>query len=73
MLTALIKDLKYLAPISFVSNILLTISSFIVVFIISQDLPPVKSPPLKFVGEPLGIPVFLGTFLFAVSSIGMVS
>ncbi|XP_075230257.1 proton-coupled amino acid transporter-like protein acs [Lycorma delicatula] len=67
--TALIKDLKYLAPLSFIANILLTISTFIVIFLISQDLPPISSR--KYVGDFHGYPIFFGTFLFAVSSIGM--
>lgn len=67
----LIRNLKLLAPFSQVANIITFAGLAIVLWYIFTDLPPVSSRPL--VGEPRKYTLFVGTTLFALEAVGVVS
>lgn len=67
----LIRNLKLLAPFSQLANIITFIGLAIVLYYVFTDLPPVSSRPL--VGEPRKYTLFVGTTLFALEAVGVVS
>lgn len=67
----LIRNLKLLAPFSQVANIITFAGLAIVLWYIFDDLPPVSSRPL--IGEPRKYTLFVGTTLFALEAVGVVS
>ncbi|KAK4872814.1 hypothetical protein RN001_014843 [Aquatica leii] len=65
-----VPNLKWLAPFSFVSN-LLTLGSFgIILYYIFSELPSIKNRQL--VGTLYELPLFFGTTLFALEAVGVV-
>ncbi|XP_055378661.1 proton-coupled amino acid transporter-like protein CG1139 isoform X2 [Condylostylus longicornis] len=70
MLVCLIRNLKYLAPFSFVANVIMFIAIVITMYYIFLDLPPTNSVP-GIVG-PTHWPMFFGTVIFALEGIGVV-
>ncbi|KAL3285189.1 hypothetical protein HHI36_019307 [Cryptolaemus montrouzieri] len=70
LLTALVRNLKYLAPFSTVANILMSIGLLITVYYSVQDLPPISER--VYVAEVNTMPLFFGTALFAFEGIGLV-
>ncbi len=67
---SLIRDLKYLAPVSLISNILLGVSLVVIFYYLLQDVPDVSSRPLA---APLDqLPLFFGTAVFAFEGISLV-
>ncbi|KAK4872816.1 hypothetical protein RN001_014845 [Aquatica leii] len=65
-----VPNLKWLAPFSFISN-LLTFGSFgIILYYVFSDLPSVEDHHL--VGTLYGFPLFFGTTLFALEAVGVV-
>lgn len=70
LLTALIRNLKYLAPFSTIANIFMAVGIVIVFYYSSQDLPSVTDR--KYVAEWTQLPLFFGTALFAFEGIGLV-
>lgn len=67
----LIRNLKYLAPLSMVANICIALGLGITVYYLFQDLPPVASRPAFSSFRQL--PLFFGTAIFALEGIGVVS
>lgn len=67
----LIRNLKYLAPLSTVANILIGISTTVTFWYVFQDMPPVNTVPL--VADWRKWPLFFGTAVFALEGIGVVS
>lgn len=67
----LIRNLKLLAPFSQLANIITFIGLGIVLWYIFTDLPDVSSKPLF--GEPRKYTLFVGTTLFALEAVGVVS
>lgn len=66
-----VPNLKMLAPFSQVANFITFAGLAITLYYILQDLPPVSSRPL--VGEPRNYSLFVGTTLFALEAVGVVS
>jgi len=72
LLLNFVRQLKYLAPFSALSNILIVTGVGITLYYIFRDgLPPISER--NWIGEPRGIPLFFGTVLFALECIGVVS
>ncbi|KAF2893775.1 hypothetical protein ILUMI_12397 [Ignelater luminosus] len=69
-LTCLIKNLKYLAPISAIANVLLISVTAVCIYYASEDTPPITSR--KYVAKPHRWPLFFGTVIFAFEGIGLV-
>jgi len=67
----LIRNLKLLAPFSQGANIITFAGLAIVLWYIFVDLPPISSRPL--IGEPRNYTLFVGTTLFALEAVGVVS
>jgi len=67
----LIRNLKLLAPFSQAANIITFVGLGIVLWYIFTDLPPINSRPL--IGEPRKYTLFVGTTLFALEAVGVVS
>jgi solute carrier family 36 (proton-coupled amino acid transporter) len=67
----LIRNLKLLAPFSQAANIITFVGLAIVLWYIFTDLPPISSRPL--IGEPRKYTLFVGTTLFALEAVGVVS
>lgn len=67
----LIRNLKLLAPFSQLANIITFIGLGIVLWYIFTDLPEISSKPLF--GEPRKYTLFVGTTLFALEAVGVVS
>lgn len=67
----LIRNLKLLAPFSQGANIITFVGLAIVLWYIFTDLPPISSRPL--IGEPRKYTLFVGTTLFALEAVGVVS
>lgn len=67
----LIRNLKLLAPFSQAANIITFVGLAIVLWYIFTDLPPINSRPL--IGEPRKYTLFVGTTLFALEAVGVVS
>ncbi|KAJ8919913.1 hypothetical protein NQ315_006442 [Exocentrus adspersus] len=70
LLTALIRNLKYLAPFSTLANVLMLVGIVIVLYYTSQDLPPVSQRvPVARLEQ---LPLFFGTAIYAFEGIGLV-
>lgn len=67
----LIRNLKLLAPFSQLANIITFVGLIIVLYYVFQDLPPVSTRPLF--GPPVKYTMFVGTTLFALEAVGVVS
>jgi len=66
-----IRNLKYLAPFSGLSNLTIVSGLSIILYYIFRDgLPPLSER--NAIGDARGIPLFFGTVLFALTCIGMV-
>ncbi|XP_045463492.1 proton-coupled amino acid transporter 1-like isoform X2 [Harmonia axyridis] len=70
LLTALVRNLKYLAPFSMFANLVMLIGLVITVYYIVQDLPSVEER--DYVAPFNHMPLFFGTALFAFEGIGLV-
>ncbi|XP_019866091.1 proton-coupled amino acid transporter 1 isoform X2 [Aethina tumida] len=70
LLTALIRNLKYLAPFSTFANILMFIGIITCLYYSCRDLPNVQER--NYVSTWSQIPLFFGTALFAFEGIGLV-
>ncbi|XP_050303547.1 proton-coupled amino acid transporter-like protein CG1139 isoform X2 [Anthonomus grandis grandis] len=66
----LIRNLKFISPLSMIANILVASSIGITFYYIFSDLPPLDSQP--FVVSITKLPVFFGTAIFALEGIGVV-
>ncbi|XP_065160550.1 neutral amino acid uniporter 4 [Atheta coriaria] len=70
ILTCLVRNLKYLAPLSAIANIFMAVGLVITFYYISQDLPAFSER--DYVGTASNFPLFFGTALFAFEGIGLV-
>lgn len=70
LLTSLVRNLKYIAPFSFLANVFICVGIVITVYFAVQDLPPLSDR--NFVGTLSRFPLFFGTALFAFEGIGLV-
>ncbi|XP_059481293.1 proton-coupled amino acid transporter-like protein CG1139 [Neocloeon triangulifer] len=71
MLLNCVRQLKYLAPFSGLSNILIVSGVGIILYFIFRDgLPDIGER--NWIGEARGIPLFFGTVLFALECIGVI-
>lgn len=68
--TALVRNLKYLAPFSTVANVFMLLGLVITTYYTTQDLPPVSSR--NYVATWSQFPLFFGTAVFAFEGIGLV-
>lgn len=66
-----IRNLKRLAPLSTVANVITFIGLGIVLYYIFDDLPPIDT--VEYVGTLKGYPLYVGTTLFALEAVGVVS
>lgn len=71
LLSCLVRNLKYLAPLSAVANLFMLVGIVITLYYASQDLPPVSER--NYVADISRIPLFFGTALFAFEGIGLVN
>ncbi|KAH1004082.1 hypothetical protein HUJ04_003890 [Dendroctonus ponderosae] len=70
LLTALIRNLKYLAPFSTLANVLMCIGIIIVIYYASQDVPSVTER--RYIADWQQLPLFFGTAIYAFEGIGLV-
>ncbi|XP_018567658.1 proton-coupled amino acid transporter 1 isoform X2 [Anoplophora glabripennis] len=70
LLTALVRNLKYLAPFSTLANVLMIVGIVIVMYYASQELPSFSER--NYVAKLEQIPLFFGTAIFAFEGIGLV-
>ncbi|XP_060520345.1 proton-coupled amino acid transporter 2-like [Cylas formicarius] len=70
LLTALIRNLKYLAPFSTLANGLMVVGMLIVLYYASQDIPPVSQR--DYIADWKQLPLFFGTAIYAFEGIGLV-
>lgn len=70
MLTALIRNLKFLAPFSTLANALMIIGILIVLYYATQDLPNVEER--QYMAKLSQLPLFFGTTIYAFEGIGLV-
>uniref|UniRef100_A0A8D8S6T2 Proton-coupled amino acid transporter 4 n=1 Tax=Cacopsylla melanoneura TaxID=428564 RepID=A0A8D8S6T2_9HEMI len=68
--TALIRNLKYIAPISALANLIMGLGIAAIYYYILQDLPEISSR--QYVGNVQQIPLFFGTIIFAFEGIALV-
>lgn len=66
-----IRNLKRLAPLSTLANVITFIGLGIVLYYIFDNLPPIDS--VNYVGTLKGYPLYVGTTLFALEAVGVVS
>lgn len=67
----MIRNLKFLAPLSMVANVCIVMGVVITFYYTTQDIPPLSS---RLYVAPLSkIPLFFGTAIFALEGIGVVS
>lgn len=67
----MIRNLKFLAPLSMVANVCIVMGVVITFYYTTQDIPPLNS---RLYVAPLSkIPLFFGTAIFALEGIGVVS
>lgn len=70
ILMILIRQLKYLSPLSMIANILVAASVAITFYYIFTDLPPISSrAPVASITS---LPAFFGTAIFALEGIGVI-
>lgn len=70
LLSCLIRNLKFLAPLSSIANVFMVLGIAITLYYTSTDLPEV--PTKNYVAELHQLPLFFGTALFAFEGIGLV-
>lgn len=70
MLSAMIRNLKYIAPLSTLANIIMGLGIAFIYYYITQDLPPISER--KPIGHVPHIPLFFGTIIFAFEGIALV-
>uniref|UniRef100_A0A1B6HMI1 Amino acid transporter transmembrane domain-containing protein n=1 Tax=Homalodisca liturata TaxID=320908 RepID=A0A1B6HMI1_9HEMI len=70
LLMNLIRNLKYLAPLSMVANVFIAVGMGITFYYILLDLPPIDSRPA--IAPITKMPLFFGTAIFALEGIGVV-
>ncbi|XP_050315799.1 proton-coupled amino acid transporter-like protein CG1139 [Anthonomus grandis grandis] len=70
LLTALIRNLKYLAPFSAIANVLMLVGIVIVLYYMFQDLPPISDR--VYIANYQQLPLFFGTAIYAFEGIGLV-
>lgn len=71
LLTCLVRNLKFLAPLSTFANLVMLSGIIITLYYITQGLPSVTERP--YVASWQQMPLFFGTALFAFEGIGLVS
>lgn len=71
ILICYIRNLKLLAPFSQLANIITFIGIAIILYYIFDDLPPISSA--KLVGGAQSFVLYIGTTLFALEAVGVVS
>lgn len=71
LLTALVRNLKYLAPLSTLANVLMCVGIVIVLYYAAQDTPPVSER--RYIADWQQLPLFFGTAIYAFEGIGLVS
>lgn len=71
LLTALIRNLKYLAPFSTIANVLMIVGIIIVMYYATEDLPSVNER--QYFAKLSHLPLFFGTTIYAFEGIGLVS
>ncbi|XP_017784904.1 PREDICTED: proton-coupled amino acid transporter 1 [Nicrophorus vespilloides] len=67
---SLVRNLKYLAPLSLIANILMAVGFVITIYFLVVEMPPLKD--VKLIANLDQIPLFFGTALFAFEGIGLV-
>ena len=67
----LIRNLKLLAPFSQIANVAMFVGIGIVLYYIFENFPGITSE--KLVGPPIKYTLFIGTTLFAMEAVGVVS
>ncbi|KAL0279968.1 UNVERIFIED_CONTAM: hypothetical protein PYX00_001406 [Menopon gallinae] len=65
-----IRNLKRLAPLSTLANVITFIGLGIVLYYIFDDLPPIDT--VEYVGTLKGYPLYVGTTLFALEAVGVI-
>ncbi|KAF2892777.1 hypothetical protein ILUMI_13394 [Ignelater luminosus] len=70
LLSCMVRNLKFLAPLSTIANLLMLVGIVITLYYCSQDIPPLST--VKPVAELQQFPLFFGTALFAFEGIGLV-
>lgn len=70
LLTALVRNLKYLAPFSALANAFMFVGIVITLYFMVQDLPSPNER--EFVATLAQFPLFFGTALFSFEGIGLV-
>lgn len=70
ILMNLIRNLKYLSPLSMIANILVAVGMGITFYYIFNDLPSINSAP--WIVDVKHLPQFFGTAIFALEGIGVV-
>lgn len=70
ILLSWVPNLKYLAPISMIANILMSLSLGITFYYLAMDLPPVSARPI--IGNLYEFPAFFAITIFAMEAIGVV-
>ncbi|XP_076264759.1 proton-coupled amino acid transporter 1-like isoform X2 [Rhynchophorus ferrugineus] len=70
LLTALIRNLKYLAPFSTLANVLMCVGIVIVIYYASQDMPSITER--RYIADWQQLPLFFGTAIYAFEGIGLV-
>ncbi|XP_067003603.2 proton-coupled amino acid transporter-like protein pathetic isoform X2 [Anabrus simplex] len=70
LLSCWIRNLKYLAPVSSIANVLMAAGIVATLYVVVQDLPSVDERP--FVGPLSDLPLFFGTAIYAFEGIGLV-
>lgn len=71
ILICYIRNLKLLAPFSQAANVITFIGIAIILYYIFDDLPPISSA--KLVGSAQSFVLYIGTTLFALEAVGVVS
>lgn len=70
LLSSLVRNLKFLAPLSTLANIFMCVGIVITLYFTVQELPPLSER--RFVATLAQFPLFFGTALFAFEGIGLV-
>lgn len=70
LLSSLVRNLKYLAPLSALANVFMSVGIIITLYFTVQDLPSLSDR--HFVATLAQFPLFFGTALFAFEGIGLV-
>lgn len=67
-----IRNLKRLAPLSTIANIVTFVGLGIVLYFVFQDLPSIQDENINYVGTLKGFPLYVGTTLFALEAVGVI-